>query len=219
MSSVASKTRKAGQYAQERAHTMILQSLLCIAVLLAWTSLSALAWGIASPRFIASELACCAGLALVSRRDRAIEHWQKGADGERLVGGVLESLHGEGWRVLHDISFGGANIDHVAIGPGGVFTVETKSHPGRIQVDRIDSRMLKQAWAEKKRLEEITGLGVQPLLVFSRAYLQGRVPCRRDGVVVLPARMLAGYLRRARKLYSEEQVQSLYRRLCGAMPQ
>jgi hypothetical protein len=197
---------------------MTLQSLLCIAVLLAWTSLSALAWGIASPRFIVSEFVCWAGLALVNRRDRAIERWRKGADGERLVGRVLESLHEQGWRVLHDISFGGANIDHVAIGPGGIFTIETKSHSGRFPVDRIDSRMLKQAWAEKKQLEEITGLPVQPLLVFSRAYLQGRVSCRRDGVVVLPARMLAGYLQRARRLYSQEQVQSLYRRLCGVLP-
>jgi Nuclease-related domain len=219
MSPIAPRTRRAGQHAQERARTMTLESLLCIAVLLAWTALSALAWGLASPRFIASEFVCYAGLALVNRRDRAIERWQKGADGERLVGGLLESLHEQGWRVLHDISFGSANIDHVAIGPGGVFTIETKSHPGRLSVDRIDPRMLKQAWAEKKRLEEITGLHVQPLLVFSRAYIQGRVPCRRDGVAVLPARMLAGYLQRARRRYSQEQVQSLYLRLCRALAQ
>jgi hypothetical protein len=217
MSPVSPEARKAGQHAQERARTMTVQSLLYIAVLLAWTSAGGLAWGIASRRFVVSELACCAGLALVNRRDRAIERWQKGADGERLVGGVLESLHEQGWRVLHDISFGTGNIDHVAIGPGGVFTIETKSHPGRLPVDRIDPRMLKQAWAEKKKLEEITGLHVQPLLVFSRAYLQGRLPCRRDGVVVLPARMLAGHLQRRKQIYTQEQVEGLHRRICGAL--
>lgn len=133
------------------------------------------------------------------------------------MGRVLEEMHGDGWYVLHDISFGAGNIDHVAIGPGGLFTIETKSHPGRIAVDKIDARMLKQAWAEKKKLEEITGQPAKALLVFSRAYLQGRVPCRRNGVIVLPARMLAGHLQRHERTHTEEQARALYERLIRAI--
>jgi hypothetical protein len=45
---------------------------------------------------------------------------------------------------------------------------------------------------------------VQALLVFSEARLVGSVPARREGVTVLPARMLAWYLGRRRPLMSVE---------------
>ena len=41
----------------------------------------------------------------------------------------------------------------------------------------------------------MTGIEVEPLLVFSRAWVD-RPLARRKGVRVLPARMLAGYLER-----------------------
>jgi hypothetical protein len=75
---------------------------------------------------------------------------------------------------IHDVSPGRGNVDHVVVGPGGVFTIETKSHRGRIRVDRIDGAMLKQAYAQKKLLERVTGLEVEPLLVFTQAWLLPR---------------------------------------------
>jgi Nuclease-related domain len=54
--------------------------------------------------------------------------------------------------VLHDVSLGRGNIDHVVVGPGGTFTVETKSHRGSRRVDNLDARMLSQAYVEKKLL-------------------------------------------------------------------
>jgi hypothetical protein len=60
--------------------------------------------------------------------------WRIGADGEERVGRVLAKLvkrHPE-WRVLHSIPVGvrGSDIDHLVIGPAGVFTLNTKHHPG-----------------------------------------------------------------------------------------
>lgn len=57
--------------------------------------------------------------------------WRVGADGEDLVAARLAKLDGE-WRVLHSVPVGtrGADIDHVVIGPGGVFTINAKHHPG-----------------------------------------------------------------------------------------
>ena len=52
----------------------------------------------------------------------------KHADGyhaERLTGDQLNILMLEGYRVFHDLQFDGFNIDHVLVGPGGVFAVET----------------------------------------------------------------------------------------------
>ena len=40
---------------------------------------------------------------------------------------------GKGWHVLHSVPVGdrGADIDHVVIGPAGVFTLNTKNHTGQ----------------------------------------------------------------------------------------
>jgi hypothetical protein len=58
--------------------------------------------------------------------------WYKGAVGEIAVGRVLERL-GPEWVVLHavPVGAGASDIDHVVIGPGGVFTVNTKNHAGQ----------------------------------------------------------------------------------------
>ena len=57
--------------------------------------------------------------------------WRIGADGEEAVAKKLARL-GPAWRVLHAVPVGdrGSDIDHVVIGPGGVFTLNTKHHPG-----------------------------------------------------------------------------------------
>lgn len=51
--------------------------------------------------------------------------------GERIVGEHLEPLKTLGWRIFHDVpgvNNGQAfNLDHVAVGPSGVFVVETKT--------------------------------------------------------------------------------------------
>ncbi|MGC8463511.1 MAG: nuclease-related domain-containing protein [Acidimicrobiales bacterium] len=63
----------------------------------------------------------------VHTRERA---FRVGADGERVVGGQLARLPA-GWHVLHSVPVGtrGADIDHVVIGPGGIYTVNTKHLP------------------------------------------------------------------------------------------
>ena len=58
--------------------------------------------------------------------------WRVGAKGEETVGRELERL-GDGWTVVHDVPVGdrGSNIDHVVVGPPGVFTVNSKWHAGK----------------------------------------------------------------------------------------
>jgi len=57
--------------------------------------------------------------------------WRVGAKGEEKVGRELAKL-GTDWHVLHAVEVGsnGSDIDHVVIGPSGVFTLNTKRHPG-----------------------------------------------------------------------------------------
>jgi hypothetical protein len=53
-------------------------------------------------------------------------------EGEQTAAKVLETL-GPKWTTLHDVPVGdrGANIDHVVIGPPGVFTINSKWHVGK----------------------------------------------------------------------------------------
>lgn len=64
--------------------------------------------------------------------DAASRPWYWGALGERAVGRILAAL-GPEWTVLHAVPVGekSADIDHVVIGPTGVFTLNTKRHAGQ----------------------------------------------------------------------------------------
>lgn len=150
---------------------------------------------------------------------RDYSSWAQGAEGEEVVGKVLEGLAADGWCVIHDVSFGRGNIDHIVVGPGGIFTIETKSRGGKIFLDHLEPKMVGQAYAEKKKLEEIISMEVQALLVFSRAYIVDRVPAWQRGVTILPARMLAGFFARRRPVMSAERAAVIHQHLALAVGQ
>ncbi|MFE3761252.1 nuclease-related domain-containing protein [Streptomyces sp. NPDC059104] len=65
------------------------------------------------------------------RQSSEWDSWYAGLEGERRVGRELERLSPLGWRVLHGIEkSNGGDIDHLLIGPGGVFSINTKNHQG-----------------------------------------------------------------------------------------
>jgi hypothetical protein len=63
--------------------------------------------------------------------------WRRGAAGERRTARLLDPLERHGWAVLHDLALPGsrANIDHLVIGPGGMFVIDSKHYRGRLQLD------------------------------------------------------------------------------------
>lgn len=77
--------------------------------------------------------------------------WYKGALGEIAVGRLLTRL-GPEWRVLHAVPVGAgtSDIDHVLIGPGGVFTLNTKNHAG--QAVWVAGRVLMVAGKKQRHL-------------------------------------------------------------------
>jgi len=58
---------------------------------------------------------------------RQLQHLKLGRDGERTVGQELEKLRVKGYRIYHDYLGDSYNIDHIVIGPTGVFTINTKA--------------------------------------------------------------------------------------------
>jgi hypothetical protein len=71
-----------------------------------------------------------------ARLQRSAELWERGAHGEAAVGRLLAQLPSE-WHVLHDLAWPGrtrANIDHVVIGPGGIFVIDAKNWSGTVEI-------------------------------------------------------------------------------------
>ena len=62
--------------------------------------------------------------------------YRLGYDGEVAVGQVLNLLMLDGYHVYHDLEADNFNIDHVVVGPAGVFAVETKARAKSISNNR-----------------------------------------------------------------------------------
>ncbi|WP_407735807.1 nuclease-related domain-containing protein [Hyalangium sp.] len=104
--------------------------------------------------------------------------------GEEFVGRILASLKPLGWTILHDLEFDSdsdiGNVDHLAIGPQGVFVIDTKNVSGLVSVGgygiAVDGRakdyvsqVIAQAQEVRERLLQATGrrsLWVQGVLAF-----------------------------------------------------
>ena len=65
---------------------------------------------------------------------RRVERFFKGARGEEVISGVLATLP-DAYHVFNDFAVGRRHVDHVVVGPGGVFSVETKCWRGKVTVE------------------------------------------------------------------------------------
>jgi hypothetical protein len=91
--------------------------------------------------------------------------WKTGAEGEeRLAARFEKLLAGKGVVLLHDRRIPGsvANVDHLAIGPGGVTVIDAKNIKGRIHIERtgglFSPRVHKLRVAGRDRTKLIEGL-------------------------------------------------------------
>ena len=71
--------------------------------------------------------------------------WQTGAVGEQRLGRRLDFLVGDGVLVLHDRRVPGtrANIDHIAVGPAGVFVLDAKRYKGKRPERQVSAGMFR----------------------------------------------------------------------------
>lgn len=153
--------------------------------------------------------------------------WRVGAEGEELVGRELAATtrRDPRWQFLHSIPIGtrGSDIDHIAIGPGGVFTINTKHHPGArlwvgggtFIVNGQRQPYVRNARYEAQRVSRLlsTALGA-PLTV---AGMIVPVRCRALvvktpplGVLVIRHRDLRRWLCRLPPVLTEPQMQTVF---------
>lgn len=119
------------------------------------------------------------------KTDPINDSWGEGARGEARVGAELEKLYREGFHIFHDWDKGRGNVDHFAVGPQGVFAVETKAWTGEITAEngRLKkngrfvyenapvAQAMRNAFAVRELIGESYGTEpfVVPILCFSRA--------------------------------------------------
>lgn len=210
-------SRTAGQHARAAVLRLRLRTLVTLGVLAVATAALGRAFGLHDVRFLISEIALLACIFVVSRYVMPlVDRRDRGATAEEHVGSLLEALPADEWNVIHDASLGHGNIDHILVGPPGVFTVETKSHPGPVRVGRVHGATIRQAQAQRDAIERATGMSVEPLLVFSRAWVD-RPLARRKGVRILPGRMLVRHLSQGAPRLSREQARDASERLAEAL--
>ena len=76
-------------------------------------------------------------VALMALRDMPpgyIGNFQLGEWGEKATARALKPLLREGWHAIHDLQNEYGNIDHVLIGPGGVFLLDSKWIEGEAEI-------------------------------------------------------------------------------------
>jgi hypothetical protein len=151
--------------------------------------------------------------------------WATGADGEARTARFLEPLRAEGFRLLHDRRIPGsrANIDHIVIGPPGVYVVETKSFGGQLKVrgnevyvaGRRNRAMLEEAKREALAVQvalapelETLGISVVPVICVHRASLPW-FGAQAAGVRIVSGKDLVKRLRKADARLTPEAVERL----------
>ncbi len=133
--------------------------------------------------------------------------WRRGAEGEEEVAFQLRKL-GDGWHVIHSVPVGtgDTDIDHVVIGPPGVFTLNTKNHLGgrvsvnakAIYVNGTYQPYIAKSRAEGKRAAKLLtaangrDVRVHPVIVVMANDL--RIKGSPDGVTVIGRRRIAKWL-------------------------
>lgn len=119
----------------------------------------------------------------IAAAERRLHAWSTGAEGERLVAGTLTELETHGWTVLHDVHWPGrrfANLDHVAVGPGGVVVVDAKNWSGDVAVR--DGVLRAGSYRKDDELE-----GVASAVAAVAALLEPRLRAAVSGLLCLVA--------------------------------
>jgi hypothetical protein len=162
------------------------------------------------------------GWALRFRPSPEARAWRRGAVGERRTARLLGRLERHGWAVLHDLAVPGsrANVDHLLIGPGGVFVIDSKLYSGRLQLGPGGSlwhgrhpmapvlRAVRFEADQAAQLLAAPGIEVVPLVAVHGA----QVPWGKrvaDGVPVVSAKRLPELLRHLPATLGPERVAGL----------
>ncbi len=166
-----------------------------------------------------------------------VRNWRFGLRGEQAVAEKLadRSLAAAGYSAFHDVpGTGDWNIDHIVVGPGGVFVLETKARPRRkakrqqpehvVEFDGsvlqfpscYDDEAVKQVERNAKWVREFLeafppkNIPVQPVIVLPGWFVKTQGNFR---VKVMNANYLISFLKQAKPFFTIEQLEPIIQRL------
>jgi hypothetical protein len=153
-----------------------------------------------------------------------IRSWSDGLVGERITGRRLDRLRGRGWFTLHAIQWeSGADIDHLAIGPAGVFSINSKRHRGKsvwygdaaLTVNGVVQRHIAVSLSEARRVSRAltrrcgVDVPVRPVISVVHA-AKLTVKSANPPVLVLEVQRLDQVLSGLRPVLTSDQVAHIY---------
>lgn len=159
--------------------------------------------------------------AFLAKGLRRIESFFIGARGEERVSRLLSELP-PGYHVFNDYRAGAMHVDHVVVGPAGVFAVETKCWRGKVTVEDghilVDGRLpsrppLSQALREAACVrDKLAGFGwqggVTPVLVFASNTFVSHI-AEINGAVVMNAAELGRSFAGGRAVATPDELERL----------
>jgi hypothetical protein len=149
-------------------------------------------------------VAALVGWGLRFRPSEQARTWQRGAHGERRTARLLLRLTRDGYVVFHDLAVPGspANVDHLVIGPSGVFVIDSKQWTGSVHqgADGLVwhnhyplDRTLETARWQAQVFGRLLGTRISALLCVHGAHVHGG-GLHAQGVAIVPAHLLRGAL-------------------------
>ena len=149
--------------------------------------------------------------------------YRVGADGEEEVAWRMRKL-GEGWHVIHSVPVGeqDSDIDHVVVGPPGVFTLNTKNHSRKkvwvaekaFMVSGQKTNYLRNSRHEAARASKLLtaacgfDVQVEPIIVVIAAELT--IKAQPADVHVVPRKRIGKWLERRPPALSPAAVTAIY---------
>jgi hypothetical protein len=129
-------------------------------------------------------VAALVGWRLRFRPSEQARTWQRGAHGERRTARLLDRLTRDGYVVFHDLAVPGspANVDHLVIGPTGLFVIDSKQWTGSVHQGadglvwhnyyRLDRTLETVRW-EAETVGRLLGTRTAALLCVHGAHVEG----------------------------------------------
>jgi hypothetical protein len=153
----------------------------------------------------------------IAELDAERARWVRGEQGEIIVGEELDRLTAHEWWVFHAVPRGGSgtDIDHLVIGVGGVYTVNTKNVAANVWVtERVlmvggkRTAYLPAAVSEARdaarriSTQFASAVAVSPVLAFTRPITIKAMPA---DVAVLQTGSVCAWLERRPRVFTPQQ--------------
>lgn len=137
---------------------------------------------------------------------RRTENFYTGARGEERVSSILRNLP-DRYHVFNDFVARGVHVDHVVVGPPGVFAIETKCWNGIVTVEGSEilvdglkpsraplRQVLREAAMVKDELSRLGWNGdVTPVLTFASDTFAARIAEVQGAVILNSSDLAAGF--------------------------